>query len=69
MDGIIRSHIQGATAFINDHSALWAWKMDDILLIVCSKSPAMEPIYKYVPNCLMNFRNKRATSINFEGRF
>ena len=51
MDGIIRSHIQGATAFINDHSALWAWKMDDILLIVCSKSPAMEPIYKYVPNC------------------
>ena len=69
MDGIIRSHIQGAIAFINDHSALWAWKMDDIFLIVCSKSPAMEPIYKYVPNCLMNFRNKRATSISFEGRF
>ena len=34
MDGMIRSNIQGAIAFTNDHSALWAWKMDDILLIV-----------------------------------
>lgn len=46
MDGSIRSNIQGAIAFTNDHSALWAWKMDDILLIVCSKGPVMEPIYK-----------------------
>ena len=69
MDGMIRSNIQGAIAFTNDHSALWAWKMDDILLIVLGKDPTMAPIYKYVLNCLMNFRNKKATSINFEGQF
>lgn len=45
MDGIIRSNIQRAIAFTNDHSALQAWKVDDILLIVCSKYPVMQSVF------------------------
>ena len=45
MGGIIRSNIQRAIAFTNDHSALQAWKMDDILLTVCSKCPVMQSIF------------------------
>lgn len=43
--GVLGSNIQ-AIVFTNDHSASLGVEMDDILLIVCSKGPVMEPIYK-----------------------
>lgn len=68
MDRIIRSSIQRAIAFTNDHSAIQACQMGDVLLM-CHKGPEMQYIYTYLPNCHMNFRNNKAISIILKGLF
>lgn len=48
-----RNNAEGMIVILIDHSAILAWEIDNIMLIVCGQEPAAQFIYKYFPNYLL----------------